>query len=110
MLQVTIDRFENNMAVVELGKDKFSRIPSVVIPGAKEGDIITIIAKKESQYMISKRDNEYSYVLTPKGKYALPHNVMDGAKPGEYISFEIDHDATAARKSRIRQLMDNLFE
>lgn len=110
MIQVTVDRIENSMAIVEIGKNKFSKIPTIVIPDAREGDIITIVSKKESQYMISKKDDDFSYVLTPKGKYALPHNVTDGAKPGEYISFIVDHDMTEAKKSKIRRLMDTLFE
>ena len=110
MFQVTVDRFENNLAVVEISKDKFSRIPSVVIPDAKEGDTITITARKNSQFMISKKDDNYSYVLTPKGKYALPHDVTDGAKPGDYIAFEVDSIATEHRVSKIRKLVDSLFE
>lgn len=36
-----IDRFEENMAVVELG-DNFYNIPKVLLPeNAKEGDVIT---------------------------------------------------------------------
>ena len=110
MMQVTVDRIENDMVIVEIGKNNFSKLPSVVVPDAKEGDIITIVSKKESQFMISKKDGYYSYVLTPKGKYALPHNVTDGAKPGEFISFVVEHELTEMKKSKIRQLMDNLFE
>ena len=45
-----IDRFEENMAVVELG-DNFFNIPKVLLPeNAKEGDVITTeINEKETK-------------------------------------------------------------
>lgn len=42
-MKYTIDRFEGNFAVVELGNKKFVDVPKEAIPPeAKEGDIIKV--------------------------------------------------------------------
>ena len=60
--RITIDRIENNLAVVESGEDYFS-IPLSLLPaGAKEGDSYTITfasidstnAKKEAQERLDR--------------------------------------------------------
>lgn len=46
-MKYTIDRFENNFAIVELENQKFVNIPRSAIPiEAKEGDIISIQVDK----------------------------------------------------------------
>lgn len=48
-MKVIIDRFEGDYAVVEIEIGKCVNIPKVLIPNAKEGDIIKIeIDKKET--------------------------------------------------------------
>ena len=50
-MQIIIDRFEGEFAVVEYeNKDKklcFVNIPKVIIPGATEGDVIDITINKD---------------------------------------------------------------
>ncbi|MCM1053803.1 MAG: DUF3006 domain-containing protein [Ruminococcus sp.] len=41
-MEVIIDRFEGEYAVVELDIGLFVNIPKVLIPGAHEGDVIEI--------------------------------------------------------------------
>lgn len=41
-MKVTIDRFEEDMAVVELEVGQFCDVPRILFPGAKEGDVIDI--------------------------------------------------------------------
>jgi len=49
-MKVTIDRFEGSFAVVELEDRTMANIPSVLLPTAKEGDVINItIDLKETQ-------------------------------------------------------------
>lgn len=48
-MKVIIDRFEGDYAVVEVEIGKYVNIPKILIPYAKEGDIIKIeIDKKET--------------------------------------------------------------
>lgn len=48
-MKVIIDRFEGDYAVVEFEIGKCVNIPKILIPNAKEGDIIKIeIDKKET--------------------------------------------------------------
>lgn len=42
-MKVIIDRFEGDYAVVELEVGKSVNIPKILIPDAKEGDVIKII-------------------------------------------------------------------
>jgi len=47
-MQITIDRFEGNYAVVELESKKMIEIPLEIIPsGAKEGTVLEIIINHE---------------------------------------------------------------
>lgn len=41
-MKVIIDRFEGEYAIVELEIGKFVSIPKILVPNAKEGDVITI--------------------------------------------------------------------
>ena len=42
-MKVTIDRFEGEFAVIELGSGETADMPRILIPGgAKEGDVIEI--------------------------------------------------------------------
>ena len=48
-MKVIVDRFEGELAVVEIDKGRFANIPLCLIPGAVEGDVISIeILKDES--------------------------------------------------------------
>jgi len=47
-MQITIDRFEENYAVVELENKKMVEIPLEIVPsGAKEGSVLEIIINHE---------------------------------------------------------------
>jgi hypothetical protein len=41
-MQVIIDRFEGNFAVVELANQEMIDVPKVLFPNAKQGDVIDI--------------------------------------------------------------------
>ncbi len=41
-MQVTIDRFEGEYAVVELENKTTVKMPKVLVPGAKESDVVEI--------------------------------------------------------------------
>ena len=47
-MEVIIDRFEGDYAVVEITKGKMVNMPKVLVPDAKEGDVIKIIVDKEA--------------------------------------------------------------
>lgn len=47
-MEVIIDRFEGEYAIVELNLGQFVQIPSVLVPKAKEGDVIKITVDKEA--------------------------------------------------------------
>lgn len=47
-MEVIIDRFEGEYAVVEITKGKIVNMPKVLVPDAKEGDVIKIIVDKEA--------------------------------------------------------------
>ena len=44
-MKVIIDRFEGDYAIVEINKNKFVNIPKILVPNAKENDIISIEIK-----------------------------------------------------------------
>lgn len=46
-MEVIIDRFEGDYAVVEIAKGKLINMPKVLVPNAQEGDVIKIIIDKE---------------------------------------------------------------
>lgn len=54
-MKVIIDRFEGEYAVVEYGKKEFALIPSVLLPCAKEGDVVDISVDKDETE--SRRSN-----------------------------------------------------
>ena len=47
-MKVIIDRFEGDYAVVELEVGKSVNIPKILIPDAKEGDVIKIIIDRDT--------------------------------------------------------------
>ncbi len=51
MMQITIDRFEGAYAIAEytdeMGREQFAKIAKVLLPGAKEGDIVDISRNRE---------------------------------------------------------------
>ena len=46
-MKVIIDRFEGNYAIVELESGEIIDFPKILVPNAKEGDIIDIFICKE---------------------------------------------------------------
>ncbi len=46
-MQVIIDRFEGEYAVVEIDPTHFANLPKVLVKEAKEGDVIDILINKE---------------------------------------------------------------
>ena len=46
-MKVIIDRFEGNYAVVEIDVGKFVNIPKILLPNAKEGDVIKMEKDKK---------------------------------------------------------------
>lgn len=47
-MELVIDRFEGDYAILELSLGRFVEIPRELVPDAKEGDIVKIIVNKES--------------------------------------------------------------
>lgn len=61
-MEVIIDRFEGEYAVVEIDKDTFVNLPKVLVPSAKEGDVVKIIVdhdttKKRKEHISDLMDN-----------------------------------------------------
>lgn len=49
-MKVIIDRIENEYAIVEIEEGKYTNIPLILVPEAKEGDVIKIeIDKNETE-------------------------------------------------------------
>lgn len=46
-MKVIIDRFEGEFAVVEIELGKYVDIPKILLPNAKEGDVVKIEIDKE---------------------------------------------------------------
>ena len=46
-MDVIVDRIEGDYAVVEIEKGNMSNIPLDLVPGVKEGDIVTITINKD---------------------------------------------------------------
>ena len=59
-MKVIIDRFEGNIAVVEMEDGSLINAPAVLFKGAVEGDIVSIeILKKESNDRKSSLDKRF---------------------------------------------------
>lgn len=61
-MEVVVDRIEGDYAILELELGKFVEIPRILIPKAKEGDIVKIIVdksgtKKRKKQMAEMVDN-----------------------------------------------------
>lgn len=46
-MKVVIDRFEGDYAIVELPDKTVQHIPAVLLPGAAEGDVVTVEIDEE---------------------------------------------------------------
>ncbi|MDE5539193.1 MAG: DUF3006 domain-containing protein [Bacilli bacterium] len=46
-MEVIVDRFEGEYAVVEIYIGMFVEIPKILVPDAREGDVVKIIVDKE---------------------------------------------------------------
>ena len=49
-MKIIIDRIEENIATVELENGEVINIPSIILDGAEEGDIVEIIVRKDETY------------------------------------------------------------
>lgn len=47
-MEVIVDRFEGEYAIVEVSVGQFVQMPKVLVHGAKEGDVIKITVDKEA--------------------------------------------------------------
>lgn len=47
-MEVIVDRFEGEYAIVEVSVGQFVQMPKVLVNGAKEGDVIKITVDKEA--------------------------------------------------------------
>lgn len=56
-MQVVIDRFEGDMAVVELPDGVMATMPVILLPGAVEGDVVMITIDKTETIARKKRVN-----------------------------------------------------
>ena len=57
-MKVIIDRFEGEYAIVEIEIGKFGNIPKILLPNAKEGDVVKIeIDKSETELQRKKIEN-----------------------------------------------------
>ena len=110
MITVTVDRIEDEMAVVEVEEGKMVNLPTIFIPDAKEGDIVDIGPAKVSRFYFASIDDNMMIVLTPKGKYAMDPVLAGGAKPGEALLFTVSENKTRKKKGKIQSIMDKLFE
>ncbi|MCL2157351.1 MAG: DUF3006 domain-containing protein [Methanobrevibacter sp.] len=58
MMQVIIDRFEGDFAVVELPNKDMIDVPKVLFPDAKQGDVIDILINHKETDKRKKRIND----------------------------------------------------
>lgn len=57
-MKVIIDRFEGDYAVVEIEIGQFVNIPKILLPEAKEGDVISIEVDKNETELRRKKIEE----------------------------------------------------
>lgn len=55
-MKVTIDRFEGDFAVVEVSESCFANIPKILLPDAKEGDIISITIEESNEKLMENKE------------------------------------------------------
>ena len=72
-MEVIVDRFEGDYAVVEIAIGKCVNIPRVLVPDAKEGDIIKIEIEKEEteerkKYIKDLMNNVCEEYISPVSK------------------------------------------
>ncbi len=56
-MQVIVDRIEGEFLVIELPSGEVVNIPKVLVPNAKEGDVINITIDKDKTKMREKNIN-----------------------------------------------------
>lgn len=57
-MQIIIDRFEGEYAVAELPDGKMINVPKILLPDAKEGDVVEITVDKNKTKEIKKEISE----------------------------------------------------
>lgn len=67
-MKFTIDRFEGDIAIIELENGKIIDIPNLILPSnSKEGDIISIkIDKKETEKRQQRIKNKFNILINNK--------------------------------------------
>lgn len=108
-MKAVIDRFEGEMAVIEIEKGKFEKIPKILLSDAKEGDYIEVTPANKAHFHVASIEEGIMYVLTPNGKYAMKAILGGGAKAGDGLNIRIDKPATKQKENKIKELMHNLF-
>lgn len=72
----------------------------------------TKVRRKIMKITIDRIEGEYA-VVELENKTMLDMSILlipEGAKEGDILSIEIDKDETKARKERVKELMDDLWE
>ncbi len=46
-MEVIVDRFEGEYAILEIDKDNLVEVPRILVLDAKEGDVVSIVVLKE---------------------------------------------------------------
>ena len=46
-MEVIVDRFEGEYAILEIDKDNLVEVPRILVLHAKEGDVVSIVVLKE---------------------------------------------------------------
>lgn len=67
-MKVTIDRFEGDFAVAEISENSFANIPRILLPDAKEGDIVSIIIEHKTTEEKQKENKERLHRLFNRNK------------------------------------------
>ena len=49
-MKIIVDQIEENVATVELENGEMINVPSIILDGAEEGDIVEIMVQKKETY------------------------------------------------------------
>ena len=84
-MEIIIDRFEGEYAVVEITKGKMVNMPKVLVPDAKEGDVIKIIVDKGAKQALKEHKSLLpSGIIDVKGSF-LSGQVVDIVDQDEQV-------------------------
>ena len=108
-MKAIIDRFEGEMAAIEIENNNFEKMPKILLSGAKEGDCIEITPAKTAHFYVASIDEGVMFVVTPNGKYAMNAALGGGAKAGDGLVIKINKTITQQKENKIKGLMNSLF-